>query len=84
MKVKLVNVLTYVPILSYKKASLSHNSNRHTVQYKRPVATWPPMGVVNAPGGGVPLGRSREILHGPPQVPNVQNCVKILPKSLTV
>jgi len=28
-------------------ASLSHNSNRYVVQYKRPVATWPPMGVVS-------------------------------------
>ena len=25
-----------------KTVSLSHNSNRHAVQYKRPVATWPP------------------------------------------
>jgi len=30
-----------------KTASLSHNSNRHAVQYKRPVATWPPMWVVS-------------------------------------
>ena len=30
-----------------KTVSLSHNSNRHVVQYKRPVATWPPMGVVS-------------------------------------
>jgi len=28
-------------------ASLSHNSNRHAVQYKRPVATCPPMWVVS-------------------------------------
>ena len=27
--------------------SLSHNSNRHAVQYKRQVATWPPMWVVS-------------------------------------
>jgi len=26
----------------------------------------------------------RETLHGPPQMPNLQNRVKILPKSLTV
>jgi len=26
-----------------KTASLSHNSTRHAVQYKRPVATWPPI-----------------------------------------
>jgi len=30
-----------------KMASLPHNSNRHAVQYKRPVATWPPVGVVS-------------------------------------
>jgi len=39
--------------------------------------------VFNAPGGGVPLDL-RESLHGPPQMPNVQNRVKILPKSSTV
>ena len=27
---------------------LSHNSILHEVQYKRPVATWPPMGVVSS------------------------------------
>jgi len=37
MQVKLVNYISYVQILSYEKASLSHNSNRHAVQYKRPV-----------------------------------------------
>ena len=47
MLVKLVNILTYVPTLSYKTASISHNSNRHAVQYKRLVATWPPLGVVS-------------------------------------
>jgi len=46
-QVKLVNILTYVPILSYKTASISHNSNWHAVQYKRPVATWPSLGVVS-------------------------------------
>ena len=33
---------------------------------------------------GFPWADLREILHGPPQMPNVQNCVKILPKSLTI
>ena len=33
--------------LAIKTASLSHNSNRHAVQYKRPVATWSSMGVVS-------------------------------------
>ena len=47
MQVKLVNILTDVPILNYKMASISHNSNRHAVQYKRPVATWPPLEVVS-------------------------------------
>jgi len=42
MQVKLVNIISYVQILSYEKAPLSHNSNRHAVEYKRPVATWPP------------------------------------------
>jgi len=46
MQIKLVNILTYVQILSIKTVSLSHNSNRHAIQYKRPVATWPPVGVV--------------------------------------
>ena len=43
------NILTYVPLLSYKTSSVSHNSIRHAVQYKRPVATWPPppMGVAS-------------------------------------
>jgi len=40
--------------------------------------------VFNAPCGGVPWADLREILHGSPQMPNVQNRVKILPKSLTV
>jgi len=31
MQVKLVNILTYVQILSYENSSLSHNSNRHAV-----------------------------------------------------
>ena len=47
MQVNLVNILTYVPILSYKMASISHNCNRHAVRYKRPVATWSPLGVVS-------------------------------------
>ena len=47
MQVKLVNILTYVPILSYENGILSHNSNRHAVQYKRPVATWAPMWVAS-------------------------------------
>ena len=32
---------------SVQPVALSHNSNRHAVQYKRPVATWPLMGVVS-------------------------------------
>ena len=36
------------------------------------------------PAEGFPWADLREILHGPPQMPNVQNRVKILPKSLTV
>ena len=36
--------LTYVQILSLETASLSHNSNRHAVQYKRPLATLVTMG----------------------------------------
>jgi len=35
MQVNLDSVITYVPILSYKNTSLSHNSNRLAVQYKR-------------------------------------------------
>ena len=37
-QVKLVNILTYLPILSYKNGVITHNSNRHAVQYKRPPA----------------------------------------------
>jgi len=33
---------------------------------------------------GFPSADLREILHDPPQMPSVQNRVKILPKSLTV
>ena len=47
MQVKLVNILTYVPILSYENGILSHNSNRHAVQYKRPAATSAPMWVAS-------------------------------------
>ena len=43
MQIKFVNILTYVPILSYKYGVTIPYSNRHAVQYKRPVATWPPM-----------------------------------------
>ena len=39
---------------------------------------------IRRPHRGVPWADLREILHRPPQVPNVQNRVKILPKSLTV
>jgi len=38
MQVKLVNILTYFPILSYRNGVITHNSNRHLVQYKRPLA----------------------------------------------
>jgi len=38
MQVKLVNILTYVPMLSYKNSvKKPHNSVRHEVQYKMPV-----------------------------------------------
>ena len=39
MQVNLINILTYFPILSYKNGEITHNSNRHAVQYKRPLAT---------------------------------------------
>ena len=37
MQVKFVNILTYVPILSYNNGVITHNSNRHAVQYTRVV-----------------------------------------------
>jgi len=39
---------------------------------------------VTSPAEEFPWVDLRESLHGPPQIPNVQNRVKILPKSLTV
>jgi len=38
MQVKLVNILTYVLISSYKNDTITRNSIRHAVQYKRPLA----------------------------------------------
>ena len=38
MQVKLVNILTHLPILSYKNGAITHNSNRHAVQSKRLLA----------------------------------------------
>ena len=43
-----------------------------------------PLLYLTPPAEGFPCVDLREILHGPPQMPNVQNRVKILPKSLTV
>ena len=42
-----------------------------------------PLLYLTPPAEGFPSADLREILHGPPQMPNVQNRVKILPKSLT-
>ena len=43
-----------------------------------------PLVYLTSPADGFPWAYLREILHGLPQMPNVQNRVKILPKSLTV
>ena len=40
--------------------------------------------VFNVPAEGFPWADLRESLHGPLQMPNVQNRVNLLPKSLTV
>jgi len=42
-----------------------------------------PLLYLTPPVEGFPWADLRESLHGPPQMPNVQNRVKILSKSLT-
>ena len=47
MQVKLVNILTYFPLLSYKNNVITHNSKRYAVQYERPLTTLETIGVVS-------------------------------------
>jgi len=47
MQIELVNILTYIQILSYKNGITIPQFQPACGTIQRPLATWPPMGVVS-------------------------------------